>query len=66
MLAWQSVAAAVAVIVAIAAASAEARDQKRRTLVPKMVRRPNELQVASVVHYKQPVQHTKSKKYGRK
>lgn len=52
MLAWS----AVALIVAIA------RDQKRRTLLPKMVWRPNELRVASVVHYKQPVQHTKFKK----
>lgn len=58
MLAWS----AVALIVAIAIASAEARDQKRRTLLPKMVWRPNELRVASVVHYKQPVQHTKFKK----
>lgn len=54
MLAWS----AVALIVAIAIAS----DQKRRTLLPKMVWRPNELRVASVVHYKQPVQHTKFKK----
>jgi len=54
MLAWS----AVALIVAIAIAS----DQKRHTLLPKMVWRPNELRVASVVHYKQPVQHTKFKK----
>lgn len=59
MLAWS----AVALIVAIAIAS----DQKRHTLLPKMVWRPNELRVASVVHYKQPVQHTKfKKKIGRK
>lgn len=44
------VAAAVAVAVAFVQNPREARDQKRRTFSPKMVRRPNELQVASVVH----------------